>query len=58
MREALLFILTEKHLGFIDVQAVPAAQEVTDLPIISDPSHATFWEPWVEPKAKFQFQRL
>tara|TARA_X000000950_G_scaffold284010_1_gene386180 strand:+ start:10540 stop:11424 length:885 start_codon:yes stop_codon:yes gene_type:complete len=36
----------------LDIQAIPAAQEITDLPIISDPSHATFWEPWVEPMAK------
>ena len=36
----------------LDLQVIPAAQELTDLPIISDPSHATFWEPWVEPMAK------
>ncbi len=32
----------------IDLQAVPAAKEMTHLPIIVDPSHATFWRPWVE----------
>src|SRR3546814_13522431 len=32
----------------IDLQVIPAAQEVTHLPIMSDPSHATFWQPWVK----------
>src|SRR3546814_3233687 len=32
----------------IDLQVIPAAQEVTHLPIMSDPSNATFWQPWVE----------
>ncbi len=31
------------------MQVVPAAQEVTHLPIVVDPSHATFWRAWVEP---------
>ena len=31
----------------IDLQVVPAAQEITHLPIVVDPSHATFWRPWV-----------
>ena len=31
----------------LDLQVIPAAQEVTHLPIISDPSHATFWRNWV-----------
>lgn len=31
----------------LDLQVIPAAQELTHLPIISDPSHATFWSPWV-----------
>ena len=31
----------------LDLQVIPAAQEITHLPIISDPSHATFWRPWV-----------
>jgi len=35
----------------IDLQVVPAAQEVTHLPIVVDPSHATFWRPWVTPMA-------
>ena len=35
----------------LDLQVIPAAKEVTHLPIISDPSHATFWRPWVEPMA-------
>jgi len=33
----------------LDLQVVPAAQEVTHLPIAVDPSHATFWRPWVAP---------
>ena len=33
----------------LDLQVVPAAQEMTHLPIIVDPSHATFWRPWVKP---------
>ena len=36
----------------LDLQVVPAAKEVTDLPIISDPSHATFWASWVKPMSK------
>jgi len=35
----------------LDLQVIPAAQELTHLPIISDPSHATFWRPWVKPMA-------
>ena len=31
----------------LDLQVIPAAKEITHLPIISDPSHATFWNPWV-----------
>ena len=31
----------------LDLQVIPAAKEVTHLPIVSDPSHATFWRPWV-----------
>lgn len=31
----------------LDLQVVPAAQEITHLPIVSDPSHATFWRSWV-----------
>jgi len=31
----------------IDLQVVPAAKELTHLPIVVDPSHATFWRPWV-----------
>ena len=30
---------------------MPAAKEMTHLPIIVDPSHATFWRPWVKPMA-------
>ena len=33
----------------LDLQVVPAAKELTHLPIAVDPSHATFWRPWVEP---------
>ena len=32
----------------LDLQVIPAAKEVTHLPIVVDPSHATFWRPWVE----------
>ncbi|MFX4220617.1 MAG: 3-deoxy-7-phosphoheptulonate synthase [Thalassobaculum sp.] len=32
----------------LDLQVIPAAQEVTHLPVMSDPSHATFWQPWVK----------
>lgn len=35
----------------LDLQVIPAAKEVTHLPIITDPSHATFWAPWVESMA-------
>ncbi|MDA9982382.1 3-deoxy-7-phosphoheptulonate synthase [Gammaproteobacteria bacterium] len=35
----------------MDLQVVPAAQELTHLPIVVDPSHATFWRPWVAPMA-------
>jgi len=33
----------------LDLQVIPAAQELTHLPIIVDPSHATFWRSWVKP---------
>lgn len=32
----------------LDLQVIPAAQELTHLPVMSDPSHATFWQPWVK----------
>ncbi len=35
----------------LDLQVVPAAKEITHLPIAVDPSHATFWRPWVKPMA-------
>ena len=35
----------------LDLQVVPAAQELTHLPVVIDPSHATFWRPWVKPMA-------
>lgn len=35
----------------LDLQVVPAAQEMTHLPVVVDPSHATFWRPWVTPMA-------
>tara|TARA_B100000965_G_scaffold389148_1_gene394481 strand:+ start:1398 stop:2282 length:885 start_codon:yes stop_codon:yes gene_type:complete len=31
----------------LDLQVIPALKEVSHLPIITDPSHATFWRPWV-----------
>ena len=36
----------------LDLQVVPAAQEITHLPIVTDPSHACFWRPWVPNLAK------
>lgn len=33
----------------LDVQAIPALKEISKFPIISDPSHASFWAPWVPP---------
>lgn len=35
----------------LDLQVLPAAQEMTHLPVVVDPSHATFWRPWVAPMA-------
>lgn len=35
----------------LDLQVVPAAQELTHLPVVTDPSHATFWRSWVKPMA-------
>jgi 3-deoxy-7-phosphoheptulonate synthase len=35
----------------LDLQVVPAAKEASHLPVATDPSHATFWAPWVEPMA-------
>lgn len=35
----------------LDLPVIPAAQEMTHLPVVSDPSHATFWRPWVAPMA-------
>ena len=31
----------------LDIQAIPALKEICRYPIISDPSHASFWAPWV-----------
>ncbi len=31
----------------LDIQAIPALKEISNLPVISDPSHASFWAPWV-----------
>ena len=31
----------------LDLQVVPAAHELSHLPVVVDPSHATFWAPWV-----------
>ena len=33
----------------LDLQVVPATQEITNIPVATDPSHATFWRDWVEP---------
>ncbi|EEE39978.1 3-deoxy-7-phosphoheptulonate synthase [Prochlorococcus marinus] len=35
----------------LDLQVIPAAKEITHLPICTDPSHATFWRPWVKSMA-------
>jgi len=35
----------------LDLQVIPAAKEITHLPVVSDPSHATFWQPWVDSMA-------
>jgi len=35
----------------LDIQVVPAAKELTHLPVVTDPSHATFWNPWVKSMA-------
>ena len=35
----------------LDLQVLPAAKEVTHLPIATDPSHASFWRIWGEPMA-------
>ena len=42
--------VTSRYL--LDLQVIPAAQELSHLPIITDPSHACFWAKWVEPLAK------
>ena len=35
----------------LDLQIIPAAKEITHLPVVTDPSHATFWRPWVRSMA-------
>ena len=35
-----------------DIQAIPALKEITNLPVVADPSHASFWSPWVPSLAK------
>lgn len=35
----------------LDVQAIVAIKELSTFPIISDPSHASFWNKWVSPLA-------
>jgi 3-deoxy-7-phosphoheptulonate synthase len=35
----------------LDVQAIVAIKELSTFPIISDPSHASFWNKWVTPLA-------
>ena len=36
----------------LDIQAIVALKELTGFPVISDPSHASFWAPWVKPLAQ------
>ena len=31
----------------LDLQAIVALKELVKFPVISDPSHASFWAPWV-----------
>jgi 3-deoxy-7-phosphoheptulonate synthase len=38
--------------GIVDIQAVPAAQEMTHLPVLVDPSHSTFRRRYVAPIAR------
>lgn len=33
----------------MDIQVIPAVHEFSHLPIMVDPSHASFWQPWVSP---------
>lgn len=33
----------------LDLQAICALKEITNFPVFSDPSHATFWNKWVSP---------
>jgi len=33
----------------LDIQAITALKEIINYPVISDPSHASFWAPWVPP---------
>lgn len=35
----------------LDIQVIPAVHEFSHLPIMVDPSHASFWQPWVSPLA-------
>lgn len=35
----------------LDIQGIVALKELIKYPVISDPSHASFWAPWVEPLA-------
>ena len=35
----------------LDIQVIPAVHEFSHLPIMVDPSHASFWQPWVAPLA-------
>jgi 3-deoxy-7-phosphoheptulonate synthase len=35
----------------MDIQVIPAVHEFSHLPIMVDPSHASFWQPWVSPLA-------
>ena len=50
VKEAYPYLIrTDLHQdSLMDLQVIPAVKEISHLPIISDPSHATFWAPWVE----------
>ena len=49
MRERNLCTHTHRSTSrfILDLQAIQALKELTTLPVITDPSHASFWAPYV-----------
>ena len=47
VKGVLSLLIHIERLPAFDLQAVPALQEITHLPVVVDPSHARFWAPWV-----------